>query len=801
MGSGVKTKHASYAVQPAPPETSSASTDDLATELVATVEAEEALWAQIDNAEVWQAYHVPAESAIEFVKAGIHEPAVGTDWLGAGIAGGEAAVWISNDIVTPGDAQAWASYGISPEQAGEAISHHHTIADVIVQGAKKFEPATANEDEDEDEETDGLDEEPVYEVDDVAPISTLAEAGEVPEVAWEEAVTPIPEQIPVGDPRGVALLIGGADLEDSSATIMAYAPTAPSGAVHEVLFCKLNEEAEEKLLETLAPAGDKMVQVEKQIPAMGRLELDTQQQIYEKLVLAAKSVNHHLKEGDGASANTIEKLAAAKAALSQAAGSGDPKIAAMAAHYQPLLDAYEERAAPSFSVPYTEGGKGPAVTPFEAEYMKTEVVWEPDQSDGPKGQALLASLSRTASRVSPNIVDGESRWDGHSRANGQGKEYVITLPDGYTAVYHPYSYLGQNLASDDYSLRGRLELHAPPGEGHAKDLVNALGSLNIVNRPMNGAEAEWTYLSRNIDALGLKNNPQIKQAMVSARALEGPVQQTLILEHAEEAAALYAADDMDGVQRLVDRVTLEAEAAALPYQVRILRRAVAKALDIPSAKELVEHPAYRPTPRKAAGRMVFDRFDVARDEKALKSAFGSRHLVHHVTGGSKSGGSILAIFKSGGILASQERRRMMGAASGVGMSEGADKATGGAGSAFVRVKGGSSSAPGCIYWDNPLQLLRRTDWYGYNGDHFGSVNAASHYSVAGQTKSPKQVAGFSSGSNEIMFNDGIDLIGDDAPSKVVCTSAAERDAVRKLLAERGITHLGTRPVAEVIVAP
>ena len=95
---------------------------------------------------------------------------------------------------------------------------------------------------------------------DVAPATTIADAGKVSEQAWHEAVTPIPDVIPVGDPRGVPLLLGGADLEKGSATIMAY--TDPGkGPVHEVLFCSISEHAEQKLLEALAPTEQKLIAV------------------------------------------------------------------------------------------------------------------------------------------------------------------------------------------------------------------------------------------------------------------------------------------------------------------------------------------------------------------------------------------------------------------------------------------------------------------------------------------------------------------------------------------------------------
>lgn len=784
MGSGTKTKHQASVVAPSPPVVAAPPTDEL-------VEHDSTSWIGIENATKWSGAGLGAKDAHSFIDEGIDDPEVAAGWYAAHFGPKEAGEWAGAGFA-PDAAIAWSSTGFEPDEAKGAVEAGQTPTGAIAKIAVGlYGPAVADEAEEQGEEVEA---DVVVPVDDVAPIMTLVDSPEIPEGAWNEAVTPIPETTSVGDPRGVPLLIGGADLEDSSATIMAYKDTG-AGPAHEVLFCKINEEAEQKLLEALAPTEEKLVEVEHEVTYTGRVPFDEEKQIYENLVTAAKSINHHMKAQDGIPDHTLERVAQMKQAIEVGQTSGDPQVAKMAAFYKPLVDALDERVQPGFSVPYSEGGKTPAITAFEGEFTKTVKEWVPDTSEGPTGANLLAASSRNASRIAPTIHDGVSTWDGKSRSPAKGKEYVIQLPNGYTAIYHPYSYLGQNLSSDDYSLRGRLELHAPGGEGHAKELVDVLGSMNIVNRPMNGAEAEWTYLDRNIKALGLESNPSVAKAITTSKALEDPVREALIYEHQHEAADLLANDDQEGFSKLVRRVTLEAEAAALPRQVRIVRDAFAKAVGISSGKELVEHPAYNPLPRQAAGRMVFDRFDVAKDQNSLQAAFSGKQLIHHVTGN-----NIADIFMNGAILASQERRRMIGVTKNVGMSESSDTTSGGAAGAFLRIRSTSSGkSANMMIWDEPLRLLKRSDWYGYNGDHFGAVNAASHHSIGGQTKSPSKVAGFSASNNEIIFSDGLDLLGDDAPSKVVCASATERDKLRQFLKDRGVTHLGAKAVDEVVV--
>jgi rhodanese-related sulfurtransferase len=195
--------------------------------------------------------------------------------------------------------------------------------------------------------------------------------------------------------------------------------------------------------------------------------------------------------------------------------------------------------------------------------------------------------------------------------------------------------------------------------------------------------------------------------------------------------------------------------------------------------------------------MVFDRFDVERNRKQYVEAFAHKSIAASITGTSKEGASVVDIFRNGGVLASTERRRIMGARKNVGMSEASDMTSGGAKSTFVRLysKGGGGHQ---IVWDDPLTLLRRSDWYAAPSDTFGSENSQSGHSASHRTADLMKVAGFS-GNNEIMFRDGLDLLGADAPSKVVCQNTTQRDAVLAILKKQGIKELGGKSIDKVIV--
>ena len=782
MGSGSKIKHENYKVAPGTTIVPDSDVTEDPEELL-TIAGFEGSDVPVDANEAGDDLWETAFLGEENVDLG--------EWQATGIYAHEAAEWYSMGN-SPAVATEWDQSGFDPETATKYVEQGMNPVQAMVE---EFESKN-----DEPEEVAA----PVAsEASDPAEASSAEPSPfateHITSTEWEDAVTPIPDEVPVGDPNGVALLIGGADLDGSSATIIAYADPK-GGEAREVLFTTVTPETEAKLLEALAPTAEKLIPQEVEVEKSGPITFDQEHNFFNELQTAAISVNHHLKVQDGMPEHTVERIEKLQNLLDDidTAGATDEQKA-MVAHYAPLVAALKQRIDPSFSTPYEEGGKSPQVTQFETTWTEVETEWVKDPNQGPVGNDKLAASARAAGRVGAKMVDGQVVWDGKSRNQAGGIEYVIDLPNGYTAVYHPYQYEGQKLGSDPYSLRGQLELHCPGGEGHAKELVDVLGSINIVNRPMNQSEGEWTYLMKNIEAQGLGSNPEVAKAVSGSGAVVEHVNQTLLFNHQEEAAKLYQAGDMEGLDTLARKITLEAEAAALPRRVRMVRDAVAKATGFGNGKALAESPAYNPRPHRSGGWMVFDRFDVANQEESLNKIWNGKNLYCSVTGHG-SGGSLLDIFQNGGVLASTERRQIMGVQVST-MSPHADMQTGGAKSVFLRA-GTHDSSSNTIVWDKPVGgLLKRTDWYAFKSDHFGSVNPNSSHSVDGMTRNPAKVASHtSSGNNEIMFQDGLDLLGADAPSRVNCSSKGERDKIRKLLKERGVTHLGTRTVDEVIVA-
>lgn len=598
-----------------------------------------------------------------------------------------------------------------------------------------------------------------------------------------EALIPIPGTVETGRIAGEPLLVGGADLVDSLATLIAYED--PAGP-REVLHATVDKAAESKLLEALALSEEKLVPVAVEKEVQGRLPMDEEHQLFEQLEKVAKSVNHHLKQGDGVPDHTKEnhgKLVAQLQKLENDPATTDDEKA-MLAHYRGGADQVAERLAPRFVTAYENGGKLPKLAPHEVSQKVTVTEHVPAPAeDVPEG--LLPTRIRSATRIAPGLKNGRAHWDGKGRARGQGKEYAVDLGDGYEAIYRPYKATGKD--SPDFSHRGALEIVAPQGEGHGQELVRRLGQINLVNRGMTAEEGEWAYLVRNVWAQQLDRHKVVSEALSDADGLEDAMQEVLVAERAHEAVGM----NEEQLVRFAKHIRLEAEARALQEKVRVVREAVAKTSGFASGDELAATPGYDPTPKKSGGWLVWERFDVAQKPEDITAAFGSKGLSHNLTGR-----NLVDVLKNGGVLASTERRRLMGITGAKGMSETADMKTGGARSIFLRVS--SKSGGASLFWDDPSRLLRRADWYAYGSDHFGSLNPESSHSTKGQTRNPQAVAAFNGGSNEVMFRDGIDLLGAEAPTRIKCVSSLERQQVLALLAKNGITQLAGSPIEEVV---
>ncbi|MEU8632523.1 hypothetical protein AB0C38_10170 [Amycolatopsis sp. NPDC048633] len=621
-------------------------------------------------------------------------------------------------------------------------------------------------------------------VDDVPePVSVVDELVEVE--PGQLPVTPIPLTPDVGHAYGEPVLVGGADLLASTATLVSY---DSSNGPRIVLHARVDEDADAKLLDALNISPEMVpMQVEQQVT--GRLPVDEQHHLAEKIITAAKSVNHHITNGTldaqaAAPATTAKKIDAAKTAIegltADLGDSPSPVEQAMLDYYVGRFEAVQHAAATGTPIDH--------VAPFLHEGTALVTVMVPALPPEVSSDSAVAVL-RDATRIKPKLdtTTGQASWDGARATNVLGKEYAIDLGDGFQAVYRPYSV--NDPSKTEYSLRGRLEVIAPAGEDHGPELVRRLGQLNLANRPMTRDEGEYSYLTANVTAQGLGKHAEVAAARVTGEHLEEMVRQEIFYERAHEAVGMTDSQ----LATFAKGIQLEAHTRALPAKVQVLRDAVAKAAGFADGSALAGSPGYDPAPQRSAGWLTWSRFDVGNSFPKLSTAVAGRSLVH------KTSAAGLKAMLATGVLASTERRTTMGTHQNVGMSEGADKLSGGASSVFLRVRKTSSlaSEPSLV-WDQPERLLARADYYGANADTFGAINPVGSHSVSKATRDPFKIATFTSASNEVMFADGIDLLGPQGPSRILCGSKAQRDEIRTMLLAKGVSAIAGKSIEEVV---
>ena len=266
----------------------------------------------------------------------------------------------------------------------------------------------------------------------------------------EDAVTPVPPTAPAGEVKGVPLLVGGADLEDSLATLVAY---QGKDGVHEVLYATVAEDAEAKLVEALSLSEEKLVPVVVEKTIDGRLPLDTENKLFEQLETVAKSVNNHLKAQDAIPAHTLanlEKVGRHPPGAKDRRADGGGRVRCWTATRRPLRASISGSRIPK-RFPMTRGGKVPLVEPHEVSQLVAVTEYVPAPA-GETPENLRPAQVRDATRVAPKLdAAGVASWDGKARSKASGKEYSVDLGDGYRPCTGPMRPLA------------RRRLTSPPG--------------------------------------------------------------------------------------------------------------------------------------------------------------------------------------------------------------------------------------------------------------------------------------------------------------------------------------------------
>ncbi|RDV81792.1 hypothetical protein [Ammonifex thiophilus] len=608
----------------------------------------------------------------------------------------------------------------------------------------------------------------------LAAVDVAAEQAAQP--AWLREVSPLDpgfwDDVKEAGALGKPLMVAGPDIEDQTLTAVFCHDPADPGKGRLVLFGKLRPEAEAKLMDALA--------VDEKAPP-GPLPSDT---FWDDILLAAKSVNHHIGEGTPVPKHTLERIAKLKARLSSFNPS-TPQEQEMKQTYEQYV-AVLERAVEEGKKTYEiyPGGTFTRFTPSPKEEDEYEVA------GGFKAKKL------TGSRPAAEEREGRLYWDGEKRLRDSflGEEYEIDLGDGYRLIYHP------SRDPVPYSLRGTVELVGPPGQPDGHAALEKLSLLHLHASPVTSAEeVEVMYLERNAWAQGLTGDPEYREIGRAVGEAEKKYEAEA-LARLEEAAAHLSEEEMTV---LAKSLVLENQRRLLRCRAGLLKRFFEKKLGLPEGG-LEGLPAYQPRPLAASGKKGYhfwNRFDLTADK--VKEALKGFVITHRISTGKDKVERLCRLIESGGFLACGEVRARMGVKVNT-TSPLEDMKSGGASYAFTFIRPESRQGEFDIVWD-PEVLLTRSDWFATKDDAFGAVNPESHYSKYEKTTDVEKLGWWVRYSHidpqwggQVMFKNGIDLLGIHPPRYIFVDSAADRERVLDSFAKVGVKELGGRPVEEVV---
>ncbi len=613
----------------------------------------------------------------------------------------------------------------------------------------------------------------------------------------DEPVVWLPEDgIPPGHPAGSTVLVADGDVEDSTVVAMHYLdPGGGDGA--EALHLKLTPEGEDRMLDALGLSGTQTQTVIKDVEKQGTHPLDDQHGLHQLTAQIAKSYNSRVKKGEDLTSiqetngPRLEDLKAKLADIEPKLGD-DPNAAAMYAHYEAQYEVLHNRVwATEPPPPYLEGGKiSPDLQQWSGTF--TEQVAEEIPVDDPDlDQAALPTIEVQGQRLSAHLdSEGRSTWKRGSFSKGDcpQKMWKVDLGDGYTALYYP----GKLTTGQGYAQRRRMTVIAPK-EGDAAGALERLDRLHLSGTPMKATQAEYTYLERNLYAMGELDHPQVQKARVEAADYAQALAKQRVMDRVGETVGM----DQGQTREWLRKQRVAAEGDALEFRARRLRDAAAMVCGYNSGESLAKHASYRPSPVVTGTGVTWERFATSPTSQAVPSGIRYRH--------SGKSANLVAIVRSGGLLPTV-RRRQAGFDPGQGMSEASDVKSGGASSVFTSMSknaGGIKPSAGSgsqfeMIWEGEQAeaMTRRADWYGTPGDNFGATNPNDHHYTTNMSRKTESAQKWNGA--QVMFEGSIGMQA-HAPTWIR-TGSASRPQVIAAFKEQGLGVLPDgRKIDDVVI--
>lgn len=541
--------------------------------------------------------------------------------------------------------------------------------------------------------------------------------------------------------QGKVLPVDENDIEDQNALI--FTETV-NGKQRTVVKMKIRPDAEKKLMSALRKADIKIG-----VPKVG--EALAEDNFADDIMLAAKTVNHHFKDGN----YNQSKLTAVEkhmAELSKLAESDDKDVREMAGSYIKWIQDIQQAASqhkqlPTFFEPYRKRYASPPPKANE------KVDYTVRKMDGSVARRTLSKGEIDAG----NAVNYSTAFGGRNMPTGE--QYEIDFGDGVHAVYRPWSKENQSL----YAQSGEFELTLPdrPTSGNIDKALEKIEKLGLKTGIATNEDTEVMYL--------------------------------------QKAAYICKADiDPDYLKMTND---LDNRGASKAERIQAMRSYWGNRLGVADITKL---PGYDPVGKYqlgfkdsslAGGYRHQYRFDIS--DELLEKKMAGYALYHKITNNDSISSFMDIVMENNGALVSTVEKLRMGLKPG-GMSPEADMRTGGATYVFTRMAklpdAGGHGRPGLYFKKN---LLRRMDAISYDHDAYGKVTedyvTKHRYSdPAGWKKCARQ------SSCETIFKYSVTLL--DNIECVVTSSESERQKVLAVLTKHGIRKLPDgRRIEEVVL--
>lgn len=255
-------------------------------------------------------------------------------------------------------------------------------------------------------------------------------------------------------------------------------------------------------------------------------------------------------------------------------------------------------------------------------------------------------------------------------------------------------------------------------------------------------------------------------------------------------------DEATEVRWLHSNITALGLEAPASTPVHELRAGLAHVLGYPSVDALLQQPSYRPLPTLTHGWPRWVR--LAPVDRSGLTTLARRVLVHVVSARNTPGLTLADVVASGSLLSS-DWRDMAGVHAQPPIS--IDHIDSGQ-VYFSLLPGWHDTAPAALVWDDPMRLLGRLDSLGFFVDPVPGSRGPVVDPWGGwrnhTTRDLRVLAADPEGVTQVSFQGGLDLIGVDAPTRIVVRRPEDRHQVIAAYQAHGVTALRGTPLEHAV---